>query len=113
MRVHKSYLCAHLSWMNPNQEPLCSCCEEADENFSHAILYCLVKSAFIEEFFPRVLEIKQFWALQALLLQLALFIYGSHTCFPIKNFLAASPLFSLNSSSTLTSVHSSVFLFPL
>lgn len=110
MQSHKSYLCAHLSWMGPNQDPLCPHCEEADETFSHAILFCSAKTTMIKEFLPSVADIMAFWSLQTLLLQLLKFIHTSHTSFPVKNHPAVSLLVSLDSSS-LSSISSSLFCF--
>lgn len=81
--------------------------------FLHAILHCSFKTTMIEEFFLKFTDIMQFWKSQTLLFQLAKFICALRTGFPVKSLPAVSPLYPLDSFSSLSSVCSSLFLFPL
>ena len=44
MRSGASYIAEHLSWRNRDSSTLCTFCEEDDESFQHAILFCPAKA---------------------------------------------------------------------
>jgi hypothetical protein len=56
MRAGKSYLAAHTSW-NDDRSSLCPLCEEADEDFPHAILECPARIQEHSEHIPALDDI--------------------------------------------------------
>ena len=85
MRSGASYLAAHISWRNSDFSTLCPFCEEDDEYFQYAILFCPAKAQ------PRLTHLSgvddigpdsPLWLSVPLLRGLAEYLYTTRTGFP-------------------------------
>jgi len=85
MRSRKSYLMAHPSWDNPDADPFCPLCSEAQQTFQHAILSCPLSVHQISRLFQGVSDLAPeapLWSDQQLPIALAAFLLTTPTGFP-------------------------------
>src|SRR6266566_9579484 len=112
MRAHKSYLRAHPSWAQSNSS-LCPLCEESDQDFEHAILYCPALSNARELYIPNIDSIgpvSSLWENELQLASLAEFIKTTRTNFPTPKVLQYV-LSSSKTSDELTDISLLSFTF--
>ncbi|KAG0639848.1 hypothetical protein HOY80DRAFT_1043733 [Tuber brumale] len=85
MRSGKSYLAAHPSWFTEDPSPLCPFCEEEEEDFAHAILYCESRKEPRERHLRGLTSLDRdspLWSNTDALLSLARYINVTATGFP-------------------------------